>query len=105
MAASFPDPVTALSLGVICGFVTAVPGGPVNATILHEAGRRGLRWALFIGLGAIVMESGYCTLAFAGFANLFEIKTVRAVMELASFLLMLWLGIKYLYGSPIPGEV
>jgi threonine/homoserine/homoserine lactone efflux protein len=42
--------------------------------------------------------------AFAGFAPVFESRWVRATIELVSFLLMLWLGVKYLRGVPIPGE-
>jgi threonine/homoserine/homoserine lactone efflux protein len=96
--------VSAVLLGAVAGFVASVPGGPVNATILGEAARKGIRWSVFVGLGAVLMESIYCAVAFAGFARLFESKTVKATMELVSFLLMLWLGVKYLWGAPIPGE-
>lgn len=94
----------AVLLGLLSGFVTSMPGGPVNVTLVNEGARRGLVWALFIGLGAVVMEAVYCTLAFAGFAQLFQSKTIRAAMELSSFILMLWLGLRYLRGTPIPGE-
>lgn len=96
--------VTAALLGVVAGFVASMPGGPVNATILGESASKGLRWALFVGLGAVMMEALYCAAAFAGFAGLFESRWVRATMELVSFLLMLWLGIRYLRGVPMPGE-
>jgi threonine/homoserine/homoserine lactone efflux protein len=46
----------------------------------------------------------YCVLAFAGFSGLFELRTVQAAMELISFLLVLWLGIKYLRVGRVPGE-
>ena len=96
--------VTAVMLGVVAGFVASMPGGPVNATILGESAAKGIRWALFVGLGAVLMEAVYCAVAFAGFSQLFESRLVRATMELASFILMLWLGIRYLRGVPIPGE-
>ncbi len=96
--------VSALLLGVIAGFIASVPGGPVNATILGEAARKGIRWSVYVGLGAVLMEAIYCSVAFAGFDQLFESRTVRATMELVSFMLMLWLGVKYLRGAPIPGE-
>ncbi|MFM7101010.1 MAG: LysE family translocator [Verrucomicrobiota bacterium] len=96
--------IVAGALGWLAGFLTSVPGGPVNATLLAEVGRRGLRWGLFVGLGAIFMEAGYCALAFASFARFFESRWLKAAMELASFLLMLWLGIKYLRGQHLPGE-
>ncbi len=96
--------VSAALLGGISGFLASVPGGPVNATILAEGGHRGFRWALFVGMGAVVMEAVYCAAAFAGFDALFGSRLFRATMELVSFILMLWLGIKYLRGVPIPGE-
>jgi len=95
---------TAAALGVVAGFVASIPGGPVNATIVGEAARKGMRWSLFVAFGAVLMESIYCAAAFAGFARLFESRLVRATMELVSFLLMLWLGVRYLVGAPIPGE-
>jgi len=98
------DPLTAAGIGLIAGFVAAMPGGPVNATIVGEAARKGFRWALFVAAGATVMEAGYCAAAFAGFAELFSTKWIRAAMELISFLLMVWLGVKYLRGTPLPGE-
>lgn len=96
--------LTAAALGIVAGFVASMPGGPVNATLLGESASKGLKWALFVGLGAVVMEALYCAAAFAGFAGLFESRWVRATMELVSFLLMLWLGIRYLRGGPMPGE-
>ena len=97
-------PFTAGLLGFAAGFLASVPGGPVNATILGEAARRGFGWALFVALGATVMESVYCAAAFAGFAKLFSDRWIRAAMDLISFVLMAWLGIKYLRGTPLPGE-
>ncbi len=91
-------------LGFAAGFLASIPGGPVNATLLADGPRRGLRWSLFLGLGAVAMETAYCTIAFAGFTGLFDNRWVRAAMELASFLLLLWLGVKYLRGVPLPGE-
>ena len=98
------SPMVATALGLVAGFVASVPGGPINATLSAEGARRGLRWCLFLGFGAVLMEAIYCTIAFAGFAQIFELGWVRATMELVSFLLMLWLGVKYLRGAPLPGE-
>ena len=95
--------MVAAGLGVVAGFVASVPGGPINATLIAEGARRGIRWCLFLGFGAVLMEAIYCSVAFAGFAHVFELRWVRATMELASFLLMLWLGVKYLRGNSIPG--
>lgn len=57
-----------------------------------------------MAVGAVLMETLYCVAAFAGFAQLFQIQLVRAAMELFSFVLVLWLAIKYLRAGHIPGE-
>jgi threonine/homoserine/homoserine lactone efflux protein len=96
--------LVAALLGWVAGFVTSIPGGPINATLVAEGPRRGFRWCLFLALGAVLMEAVYCWVAFAGFAGFFNSHWVHAAIELVSFLLMLWLGVKYLRGGPIPGE-
>ena len=98
------EAMVAVALGITAGFVTSIPGGPINATIVAEAPRRGLRWALFLGLGAVWMEAIYCTFAFAGFTRFLMQGWALAIIELVSFILMLWLGLKYLRGGTVPGE-
>lgn len=98
------EALLSVALGTVAGFVTSIPGGPINATIVAEAPRRGLRWALFLGLGAVWMEAIYCTCAFAGFAQFLMKGWALAAIELASFILMLWLGLKYVRGGTVPGE-
>ena len=82
--------------GFLSGFLLSIPVGPINVTIINEGGRRGLKWGLLIGAGAVLMELIYCTLGFSAFANFFSHKLIKASMELVSFLLMLLLGLKYL---------
>ena len=88
--------------GVISGFLVSVPVGPTNISIINEGARRGFVYAFLIGLGSVTMEMVYCATAFAGFASLFESRTARAVMELVSFLLLTWLGFKYLLAKTLP---
>jgi threonine/homoserine/homoserine lactone efflux protein len=90
-----PSLIAALT-GFLSGFLLSVPVGPVNLTILNEGARRGLAWALMIGFGAVTMEVIYCALAFTGFASLFTGQTMKRVMELGSFVFMLYLGIRFL---------
>src|SRR5580658_7324652 len=82
--------------GFLSGFILSVPVGPVNLSIINEGARRGLLWALLIGFGATAMEVIYCGLAFTGFANFFDGKVIKAILELSSFVFMLYLGIKFL---------
>lgn len=90
------DIITAAAVGIGAGFITSALGGPINITVVNESAQRGFLRGLMIALGATAMELVYCAAAFAGFAELFQRPIVRAVMELASFLLVLWLGVKYL---------
>src|SRR5207302_8898556 len=88
--------------GFAFGFVVSIPVGPINISIVNEGARRGFGWAFLIGLGATIMEVIYCTVAFAGFTRLFDLRWIKATMELVSFLLMLFLGVKYLLAHSLP---
>lgn len=89
-------------LGMLSGFLASIPVGPINIAIINEGARRGFRWALLIGLGAIAMETIYCSLAFAGFSGLFNSPFLRAAIELLSFLATLFFGVKYLLVRELP---
>jgi threonine/homoserine/homoserine lactone efflux protein len=91
-----PPNLVAAFTGFIFGFILSVPVGPVNLTIVNEGARRGLLWGLMISFGAVTMEVIYCALAFTGFASFFDGKVIKGVMEAASFLFFLYLGIKFL---------
>jgi threonine/homoserine/homoserine lactone efflux protein len=88
--------------GFISGFLVCIPVGPINVAIINEGARRGFLWSIMIGLGAMVMDTIYCGLAFTGFSSLFQGPFVRAMMELLSFLLMFFLGFKYLFAKDVP---
>jgi len=88
--------------GFASGFLVSIPVGPINISIVNEGARRGFGWAFLIGLGATIMEVIYCAIAFAGFTPLFDSRVVKATMELVSFLLMLFLGVKYLFAHSLP---
>lgn len=96
-----PPVLLAMLTGFISGLVLCIPVGPVNLTIINEGARRGFVWASLIGLGAVVMESIYCALAFTGFASFFQQGLVKATMELVSFVFMLWLGLKFVLAKSV----
>ena len=76
------EPVVSGLLGWVAGFVTSIPGGPVNATIVAEAPRRGLRWVVFLVLGFFGTQpvTVYGTI----------ISQVGTLIYFAFFLLMPW---------------
>lgn len=82
--------------GLISGLLLSIPVGPINLTIINEGARRGFKWAALIGLGAMSMEVLYCFIAFTGFASFFSRGYIKAIMELTSFLFLLFLGFKFL---------
>jgi threonine/homoserine/homoserine lactone efflux protein len=92
-------------VGMVSGFLVSIPVGPINITIVNEGATRGFGWGFWIGLGAVAMEVIYCTVAFAGFTGLFGSDVMRAIMELASFVLMFILGLKYLFVRSLPATL
>ncbi len=100
MLADYPY-LEALLTGLVSGFLVSIPVGPINVTIIHEGAERGFRWACFIGFGAVLMEAIYCAIGFAGFSELFTTNIAKAVLQLASFALMAYLGIKYLFAKEV----
>lgn len=93
---TIPPLVLAFITGFATGFVSSIPVGPINVTIVHEGAQRGFRWAFFIGLGAVTMESIYSFVGFTGFSELFSSKLMRSCLELISFILVLYLGVQFL---------
>jgi threonine/homoserine/homoserine lactone efflux protein len=87
--------------GFVSGLLLSIPVGPINLTIMNEGARRGFKWAAMIGLGATAMEIIYCFIAFTGFASFFARGYVKAIMELGSFVFMLFLGIKFLMAKSV----
>ena len=100
--ANLSDYLIAAFTGFVSGFLVSIPVGPINISIVNEGARRGFGWAFLIGLGATIMEVIYCAIAFAGFTHLFDSRVVKATMELVSFLLMMFLGVKYLFAHSLP---
>lgn len=90
-------------VGLLSGLISAVPVGPINATIFNEGGRRGFWWAFMIGLGATAMEFIYTALAFTGFSSLLQSRWVVTGLQGISVVLLLVLGIKYLRLHDVPG--
>src|SRR5215831_2355347 len=88
--------IIAAATGLISGLLLSIPVGPINLTILNEGARRGFKWGLLIGMGATTMEGIYCFIAFTGFASFFTRGTVKTIMELGSFVFMLYLGIRFI---------
>ncbi len=101
MADTHPNILAALS-GLVCALIFAsIPVGPINLTILNEGAQRGFRWAIFIGLGAAVMDTIYCAISFTGLSQFFDHGFVKAFMQVMSFVFLLFLGCKFLLAQTV----
>ena len=101
MANTHPVLLAAIA-GFVCALVFAsIPVGPINLTILNEGAQRGFRWALFIGLGASVMDAIYCAISFTGLSSFFDHGLVKALMQVMGFVFLLFLGFKFLLAQTV----
>ena len=101
MADTHPILLAALA-GFVCALVFAsIPVGPINLTILNEGAQRGFRWAIFIGLGAAVMDAIYCAISFTGLSSFFDHGLVKALMQVMGFVFLLFLGFKFLLAQTV----
>jgi threonine/homoserine/homoserine lactone efflux protein len=97
-----PPILVAVLAGFFSGLLfSSIPVGPINLTILNEGARRGFWWAMLIGLGATAMEVIYCTISFTGFSSFFSVGLVKSLMEVFSFLFLIFLGSKFLMAKSI----
>src|ERR1017187_3387919 len=97
-----PQMTVATLAGFFSGLLfSSIPVGPINLTILNEGARRGFLWAMLIGLGATAMEVIYCTISFTGFSTLFSAGLVKSLMEVFSFIFLIFLGAKFLTAKSV----
>jgi threonine/homoserine/homoserine lactone efflux protein len=93
--------IIAMLTGLGAGMLLSMPVGPVNLTILNWASRRGFVAGMLVGLGASSMELIYCAIAFTGFTQFFEVKMIKTLMEVFTFVFFLFLGLKFLRAQSI----
>ncbi len=91
-----PPIIISAVAGFISGLMLSIPVGPVNLTLMNEGAQRGFKHAALIAIGALTMEATYCSIAFTGFGTFLSHGYVQALMELASFVFMLGLGLWFL---------
>src|SRR4051794_890482 len=94
--------LSAVAIGLVSGFLISIPVGPINLAIINEGAKRGFRWGVLIGFGAIAMDIVYCGIAFAGFSGMFTKGLLQATIQLLSFLALIYLGVRYLQATELP---
>ena len=95
------DYAVAIGAGALTGFVCAVPVGPINVAIMEVGIHSGRTRALIIAFGALLMEMIYCVISVGGFTRLFGNPSIRATVELISFLAVTVFGIRYLMADTV----
>jgi L-lysine exporter family protein LysE/ArgO len=58
----------AFMYGLGIGFVNSIPVGPINISIIDTSFKRGFWQAFMIGLGALIVDVGYCAIGIFGIA-------------------------------------
>jgi len=88
------DLIWAALAGWVCGFVVAVPVGPVNLTVINQALQKGFLRAFLVGLGAALAEAIYATVLLAGHTAILEKPFVRDALRLVSVVVIIIVGIR-----------
>lgn len=58
--------INAFLYGLGIGFINSIPIGPINVSIIDTSFKRGFHQAFMIGLGALIVDIGYCIIAVFG---------------------------------------
>jgi len=101
MADTHPILVAAFA-GFFCAVCFSCLPGPINLTILNEGACRGFKWAIFIGLGATVMDVIYCSISFTGISQIIDHGFAQTLMRVMGFVFLLFLGFKFIFSNTLP---
>ena len=83
-----------LVAGVVCGFVVAVPVGPVNLTVINQALRRGFLRAFMAGVGAVTAETIYASAMLAGRTAILDKSPVRFALHITAVIVIVGIGVR-----------
>jgi L-lysine exporter family protein LysE/ArgO len=80
-------------LGILIGFVAAIPLGPVNVFIISQALKRDFLHGFMAGITAAVLDTIYCLVAILGIAQVaYGLNKFLPVMKVFAALLLTFLG-------------
>ncbi len=88
--------IIALFLGILIGFLTNVPIGPINAAVVTRGLREHFSSGMAVGVGAAFMDFIYCAAAMYGISFVSDEPWVNASVQIAGFVILLLFGIKSL---------
>jgi len=80
-------------LGLLIGFVAAIPLGPVNVFVISQALKRDFLHGFMAGLTAALLDVLYCLVAIVGIAQVtFNLNKFLPLMKVFAALLLTFLG-------------
>jgi threonine/homoserine/homoserine lactone efflux protein len=80
-------------LGILIGFVAAIPLGPVNVFVISQALKRDFLHGFMAGITAAVLDTLYCLVAILGIAQVaYGLNKFLPVMKVFAALLLTFLG-------------
>ena len=84
----------AFFVGLIIGFVTTIPVGPINIAVMMKALHNRTGQALMIGTGSAFMDLVYCAAAVFGISTLITNIHLELVFRIATFAIFFFFGVK-----------
>jgi L-lysine exporter family protein LysE/ArgO len=94
--------MSAIIIGVICGFLVSAGVGPINITAMSKAIRESFLHGLMVGIGAAFLDMIYAGIASLGLSSIFDYPVVKLLFQLIGIPLLFYLGIKSLhYKAPL----
>jgi L-lysine exporter family protein LysE/ArgO len=89
--------MSALFIGIICGFLVSAGVGPINITAMSKAIRESFLHGLMVGIGAAFLDMVYAGIASLGLSSIFDYPIVKLIFQLVGIPLLFYLGIKSLH--------
>ena len=95
--------MSAIFIGIICGFFVSAGVGPINITAMSKAIRESFTNGLMVGIGAAFLDMIYSGIASLGISSIFDYPIVKLLFQILGIPLLFYLGIKSLhYKPPLP---
>jgi threonine/homoserine/homoserine lactone efflux protein len=89
----------AFIVGIIIGYVTTIPIGPINLAVVMKALRNHTAQALMIGAGSAWMDILYCSAAVFGVGSLISNPTLDSIFRISTFVIFFVYGLKTTFGK------
>ncbi|MFA6469520.1 MAG: LysE family transporter [Bacteroidota bacterium] len=89
----------AFVVGIIIGYVTTIPIGPINLAVVMKALRNHTAQALMIGAGSAFMDILYCAAAVFGVSTLISNPTMDSIFRISTFAIFFIYGLKTTFGK------